>query len=206
MKPLHLCCADGKYPNKTLQYIQVKDGVVNATDGSMLIRMPVEEVIPDIIKDGEELYFLGSEWKTLKIFKAMFIEREGLTFTAKDKKKNIIGVIRALDAEAFEKLNIGRFPDVTTVIPDGDKAYPADAFSINANKLHLLGQAFGAPFETLTLKFNGRNRIISVTHINEPGNGYIMPLMYLVEEPEEAQPEQEPEPEPDYTEDYSDLL
>lgn len=173
-------------------HIQVKDGWVNVCDATVLLRLPVKEVFragPQeddeiLIEPNEELYFDAADWKKSGMYKAVYIERDGLLFTGKDKKLKLLGGILAKENLDFP------YPNITSVFPDENSREALPQIGVNAKCLYDLSRAWGNELDCLQLAFNGRSRAIIVTHLVEPGYGLIMP--FLGEFPDNNVPE-EPE-------------
>lgn len=174
MKPINKACStDDLRP--AMQYFQVKDGFVRATNANILLRLPVEEVfgtihIDPIIEPNEELYFDAKEWLNRKFHTSKMIYRDGLKFTS-DKSISIL----AKTPEEFAE--IGRFPNCDAVIPEESKQLTTiSRIGIDFTQLIDLCAAFGKvnPRE-FTYYFYGEDRCIIIKHPESEGYGLLMP-------------------------------
>ncbi len=174
MKPINkVCSKDDLRP--AMQFFQVKNGYVCATNGNVLIKIPVEEVfgtihIDPIIANNEELYFDSKEWLTGKFHTSKMIFRNELTFTS-DKEISIVA------KTAEQMLEIGRFPDYDGVIPDEKTPTSAiNRIGINFTILSDLCSAFGkVDPRSFTHYFYGEDRCILIKHPESEGLGLLMP-------------------------------
>jgi hypothetical protein len=174
MKKLHLVTSkDSLRPQ--LQHIQVKDGFVYASDCHVLVKIPVNEVFADTIAENEELYFLGEQWKSQNISKAVYLKREGLIFKAFDKKMNLIGMIEAIEANVFTK-NVGQFPECNRVIPQGELEQ-INMLAINYKLYSNLVECFNDE-ATYRMEFRGNGRGVIIRNYNTKSEaiGLIMPI------------------------------
>lgn len=177
MKELHLIASKDE-TRPAMMHIQVKENFVNVTDSYALISLPVEEVFgEDIIADGEELYFLGSDWLASKMHKAVNIRREGLTFFASDAKHKSLGFIIATK-------DVNDFPAFKTVFPDENNKAAVDMISFNSKRLFNLCTAFGQNLEHINYSFFGNNKGIIVRSKESKGVGLLMPTLLLATLPE----------------------
>jgi hypothetical protein len=185
MKPIHKV-AGKKNLRTEYNYIQVKGGFVYATNGYVAIKSPIADVFPEeTIKEGEELYFNAELWASSKMDKAVFVERDGLIFTAKDKNKSVIGVIKAIDEQ--EMRGIARYPDINVIAPTGD-AIEISAIALDPFLIADLCSAFAAENKQFIFNFYGVEKILILSHVSCKSVGYIMPLQGII------------------TNDYADLL
>ncbi len=174
MKPINKVCGkDDLRPG--MHFFQVKNGFVSATNGSILVRFPINELFGEmhldpIITSSEELYFKGRDWLDGKFHNCHMIFRDELSFKT-DKGLSIIAKTSEQMAE------IGRFPDVDPVIPG--EALPLS----NVNRigfdfllLHDLCSAFGKvdPYK-FVYYFYGENKCILIKHPDSAGFGLLMP-------------------------------
>ena len=176
MKKLNLVTStDSLRP--ALQYIQVINGHVFATNCHILVKIPVHEVFgSDIILPNEELYFSGEQWKRQNIAKAIRIVRENNTFRAFDKKGVLIGIIESIDAENFRS-SVGRFPDCEIVIPTSELDN-INRISFNHKLYNDIVECFNLETPIFHMEFRGERKAIIVR--NSPkhteGFGLLMPL------------------------------
>ena len=174
MKPINKVCSKEDL-RPAMQYFQVKGGFVRATNGTMLLKLPVEEVfgtvhIDPIIESTEELYFNAFTWFTCKFHISKMIYRNGLTFTT-DKSISMV----AMTAEQFAE--IGRFPDCDAVIPEEDKPLSiVNRLGIDFTILYDLCSSFGKvnPREFIHY-FYGEDKCIVIKHPESEGFGLLMP-------------------------------
>jgi hypothetical protein len=173
MKPIHKA-AGKEIIRKIYNYIQIKAGFAYATNCYKAIKMPVEELFPKgIIEQNEEIYFEAALWASAKMDKAHSISRDGLHFTAKDKNGNITGIIKALDAKDIS--GIGRFPDVTMVLPNERENIAIDHIGFDPAVLTELCASFGLKTD-FYYKFFGVEKGIVIRHLESKAVGIIMPL------------------------------
>jgi hypothetical protein len=176
MKKLNLVTStDSLRP--ALQYIQVINGHVFATNCHILVKIPVNEVFgSDVILPNEELYFSGEQLKRQNIAKAIRIVRENNTFRAFDKKGVLIGIIEAIDAEKFRS-SVGRFPDCEVVIPTNELDN-INRISFNHKLYNDIVECFNLESPIFHMEFRGERKAIIVK--NSPGHtegfGLLMPL------------------------------
>jgi hypothetical protein len=174
MKPINkVCSKDDLRP--AMNFFQVKNGYVRATDGNMLLKLPVDEVfgrvhIEPIINSDEELYFDAKEWSARKFHTSKMIYRDGLTFTS-DKDTIIV-------AKTIERMTaIGRFPDCDAVVPEESKRLSSiSRVGIDFTILHDLCSAFGkVDAREFVYYFYGEDRCILIKHPESEGFGLLMP-------------------------------
>ena len=174
MKPINkVCSKDDLRP--AMGFFQVKNGYVRATDGSVMVKFPVEEVfgaihIDPIIDSTEELYFEAKEWLAGKFHTSKMIYRDGLTFKT-DKAISML----AKTAEQFAE--IGRFPDCDAVIPEEENSLSnINRIGIDFIHLHDLCSAFGkVDPRGFAHYFYGEDRCILIKHPESEGFGLLMP-------------------------------
>lgn len=173
MKPIHK--VSGKDDLRvTQQFIQVRRGFVYATNSYAAIKIPIDELFNNIVEADEELYFEAKAWGAINMHKAVKLERNGLLFTAYDKKHKSLGIIEAVDASTFA-VKIGRFPDINIVLPNEANQTAIENIGFNYNLLSDLCDAFGASETGFKFTFFGIHRAILVTHIDSKALGIIMP-------------------------------
>lgn len=177
MKPLHKAAStDSLHP--AMMCIQVKDGFAYATNGAILIKLPVTEVFAETIKVTEELYFDAQEFAKANFHKAVYIGRTNLVFQAKDRNLKVIGTLIAKNAKQFTT-TVGKFPDCNAVIPDATaELISLTQISINP-KLYLdVCTALGSNDSSNLLYFFGATKPVIIKSSKSSGLGLIMPLKF----------------------------
>jgi hypothetical protein len=175
MKPLQLVTSkDATRP--AFNYIQFKDGFLNATNGHILIKCPINEILPDSIYNQlpNECYFLANDWKNSKIDKSTIQKIENNLIECLDKKFNTMGFLKFLDLENFEK-QIGRFPLTDNVWPNEDLKTEIDSIGLNPELLNDLYLANNK--SNMKLTFHGKNRAITIKYENSKMIALIMPMI-----------------------------
>lgn len=176
MKKLHLVTStDSLRP--ALQYIQVINKNVYATNCHVLVKIPVHEVFGSgLIEPDEELYFSAEQWKRQNFSKAVTIIRDNYTFKAFDKKGVLIGIIECMNNIKFTQ-EVGRFPDCENVIPTGELDN-INKISFNHRLYYDLIDCFNLETSIFYMEFRGERKAIIVK--NGPGHtegiGLIMPI------------------------------
>lgn len=176
MKKLHLVTGnDDLRPSMT--YIQVLNGFCYATNGHVLVKIPISEVFgPDIVLPNEEIYFSGDQWKKQNFSKAIRIIRENNIFKAFDKKGLLIGIIEAKTNEVF-KNEVGRFPECEIVIPINELDN-INNISFNHKLYFDIVECFNLEVPLFYMEFRGEKKGIMIKNSNgqSEGIGLLMPL------------------------------
>lgn len=124
MRALHKLCDPKELIRTWQQFFQVKaDNTYTANPHFASITPTAEVFGTNLIEANEVLYFKGKDWETAKMHKAVTISREGLWFTAKDRKGNILGTCKA------QTELIDRFPDSGAVFPSTFNAVVSSGFN-----------------------------------------------------------------------------
>lgn len=173
-----------------MNYIQVKNGFVYATNSFALVKVPVKEVFgvdaidEPLIATDEELYFQAALWATAKMNKAFTIKREGLLFEAVDKSYKTIGQIQAISAADFYNKLGGKFPDIEVVIPETDK--PTKELSQIAFDPDLMLQTCksfdSGDKDVFQFTFYGFDKAIIIKSSKSEALGLVMPILFPDEE------------------------
>lgn len=186
MKELHLLTSKS-IEKPAFHYIQIKNNVVNVTNGFGLITLPVIEVFgKDCIEDNEELYFLGTDWKSSKIYKAANLRREGLTFFAMDSNFKSLGFLIAKNAKEINT----EYPDFSSVLLDESNPIATEKLAFNTKLLLDVCTAFGCGLEYFYYTFFGTDKPIIVRNKDSKGIGLIQHCLI-----EHALPVEEIDPE-----------
>jgi hypothetical protein len=172
MKALNILASKDQF-RPCMNYIQLKDGFFNVTNGHVLMKSPVNEIFPDTIyeKLPGECYFLASEWKNSKIEKAVYYKFENNIIECLDSKFKNLGYLKFLDIENFEK-EIGRYPNTENVWPVN--AAEIDKISFNPGLLNDIYIANNK--EKLYLEFYGKNYGIIIKFENSETKALLMPM------------------------------
>lgn len=187
MKKVHLATSKDNF-RPALNYFQVKNGFIYASDCHILVKLPVDEVFKnfDMIFDSfsysDEFYILGEDWKKQKMYAAQnFCEYQNI-LTAYGKKGETLGMLKILTASEFKE-KVGVFPDCEAIIPTEDK--PTESIvsiSFNPTLLDKLTEAMQDNCRLFNFTFFGQRKAIVVKH-NKPeeytnGLGLIMPVAF----------------------------
>jgi hypothetical protein len=171
---LHLFCSSDKI-NTRLNYIQVKDGYINATDAHILCRIPVHSVFGSFDNMPEEFYIHKDEFKKLCSVSPYAFRFEQSTILGIGKKGSMI-----IEYKTKESVNI-QFPDVTQVLPDFDnrtEEYELNMpfIGFNTELIARINQAMGWQF--VQCNFQGSTKPMIITNADTEG-GFIlvMPVM-----------------------------
>lgn len=174
MKPLHILASnDGLRP--AMQYIQLKNGFFNVTDGFKLFRCPVNEIFNETLISmiPDECYFLANDWKNSKIEKASYLKFENGFIECMDKKYLTFGFLRFLDANEFCQ-KVGNFPNVEAVWPKIEDKTEIDQISFDPTFLDEIYRANSK--KPLYLEFYGKNRSIKIKFKDSEAEAILMPL------------------------------
>lgn len=208
MKPLHLITykSKGIYDRPGMAYIQVKKGTVYATNSSVALRIPIEEIFGDVVGPDEHFYLSSDEWRSSGMYKANHIVRDDAYFIAFDHKEKQLGRIKTVSEKEFKILGYS-YPNVDSVYPDISSMAAIDRIGISPEQLALLAKAMGVPYACLA--FSKIEYPVLVYHHDTKGEGLIMPA-YISNWPWEKEVKPEPVPElkveVPVDDDYSDLL
>jgi hypothetical protein len=182
MKKVHLATSkDNLRP--ALNYFQVKNGFVYASDCHILVKLPVDEVFgKGKFSTTDEFYILGEDWKKQKMYAAINFGEFQNILTAYGKKGETLGMLKILTASEFKE-KVGVFPDCEAIIPTEDK--PTESIvsiSFNPTLLDKLTEAMQDSCRLFNLTFFGQRKAIVVKH-NKPeeytnGLGLIMPVAF----------------------------
>ena len=179
MKKLHLATSNDNL-RPAMQFIQVKNGFCYATDAHILVKVPINEVFGSIVTNEDEIYISAKEWKDQKMFKAVYIFRNGNILTAFDKKMIKLGMLEFMEKETFED-KVGRFPDCERILPEENKPIvDLGKISFNPSLYARICEALEDSCQLFNLTFFGPNKAILVKHnVQEEytkGFGIMMPL------------------------------
>jgi hypothetical protein len=161
----------------SLNYIQVKNGFVYATDCHKLVKVPIKEAFGSLPAHApEEFYFKAEAWKKGNFYKALYYNIKDNYLEAFDKKGKM-GIIDILTHEQFRAEVGGNFPDCESVLPADEKPTEAvDLISFNPSYLQDLCEVFNQPTNNFIFTFFGKTKAIKVTYKDMEGFGIIMPI------------------------------
>lgn len=162
MKKLHLITEKSDSLRPYLQYIQIRNSFAYVTNCHTLAKFPVNEIFgnDELIQQDEEIYFSGQQWKKQNFSKAYYFKREGLMFSAYDKKNNLLGMIKALIKDEF--IEIGRFPDCETVIPSEYTPTEINSISFSHDLYFDLIDSMNIQNACFYMEFLGKTKVIMV--------------------------------------------
>lgn len=169
MRPLHKMVIKGDTRNYS-KYVQVKDGRGYASNGHSFVSLPVEEVLQDAWREGEELFFEISCWEKPNLHKAVTVARQNDTFFSLDKKGAVIGSIEAVKRNDLTfyypdfNLLLDRLPEKTSLF---NVAFSADLLS-------RIAAVFKCEQSRLQLHFH-RNSIL-ISPYRSDGYAYLLGL------------------------------
>lgn len=153
MIKLHLICSDDDL-RPAMCHIKFTQNEAIACDGYALVIAQTENVMPDIVQDGETLYIHQKEWKKAKAFDAVRFERDGDTVICYDRKFRR-SVMQITTEDSFDRI----YPDVHSAIPDSFEG-SINQIAFNPRDIARVCDAVG--FQHSKLTFNAANRAIKV--------------------------------------------
>lgn len=175
MKAIHLVTDEDELrPFK--KHIQIKFGYAYATSGYACIKMPVKEIFGDeLIQPNEEFYIDATWWQRFKFYNASRITRDGLTFTAYDKKLIPTGSLVATPLKDIQFT----YPDVNSIFPNSETVKKAvDVIGFNPYLLKQTCDAFGVvDKKKFVFDFYGKDRCIVITNVESKSKAIIMPCV-----------------------------
>jgi len=177
MKKFNLIASGKNSLRPSLDYIQVKNGFVYATDCHKLVKIPINEAFGSLPVDAPtEFYFKADAWKKGNFYKALYYNIKDNYLEAFDKKGKL-GIIDILTHEQFRDQVSGNFPDCESVLPSDEKpAEAVDLISFNPSYLQDLCEVFNQPTNNFIYTFFGKTKAIKVTHKDMEGFGILMPI------------------------------
>lgn len=141
MLPIHLACYKSSRPSdrENLQHIYFRKGLVLASNGDLLVVMPAQRLLGDLFDPNEDFAVHAEDWKAGKMDKAVFMDRDGDTFTARDKNARVIGQCKPkkLAGAAFT------MPNMAAIWPAQKADDLIASFAINASFITTVAQATG---------------------------------------------------------------
>jgi hypothetical protein len=176
MKKFNLIASGKNSLRPSLDYIQVKNGFVYATDCHKLVKIPIKEAFGSLPVDAPtEFYFKAEAWKKGNFYKALYYNIKDNYLEAFDKKGKL-GIIDILTLEQFTQ-QVGKFPDCESVLPADEKpAEAVDLISFNPLYLQDLCEVFNQSTNNFIYTFFGKTKAIKVTHKDMEGFGILMPI------------------------------
>jgi len=175
MKKLHLTTGKDTF-RLAQQYIPVKDGHVLTPNSFVLVKFPLTEVFGENsrIEHTDEFYILGTDWKKQGFDKACSFSKINNQLEAFDKKYNLIGIIKLINAEELSNKGGGKYPNIEQVIPTSE---PSEICTIGLSPTLLkdVCDCLGVTF--YKLEFRGPNKIIMIKGKDIKGIAGIMPVM-----------------------------
>lgn len=177
MKKFNLIASGKNSLRPSLDYIQVKNGFVYATDCHKLVKIPIKEAFGSLPVDAPtEFYFKAEAWKKGNFYKALYYNIKDNYLEAFDKKGKL-GIIDILTHEQFRDQVSGNFPDCESVLPADEKpAEAVDLISFNPSYLQDLCEVFNQSTNNFIYTFFGKTKAIKVTHKDMEGFGILMPI------------------------------
>ena len=175
MTNLHLV-AGKKTSRKALEYIQIKNGFVYATNASIFVKFPLVEVFGENtpFTEKDEFYISADSWKKVGFSKAaQFNIVNNDVLQAYDKNREVLGMVQFLTAGEMLNL-VGNYPDIDTVIPTSPLV-EIDTIAFNPDLLKDLTDCIKA--SRYNFEFRGQNKIIMVKALDSKVVAGIMPLI-----------------------------
>ena len=154
------------------EYAQVKNNFVYLTNGSVLLKMPAEEVFgKDVIQADDVLYFNLKMWSLFKFHTAKNIWRE------RDAFKNNHGLTyQPLYGKDLKEMGLV-YPDVDCVVPERSKQVTAICkYGINVIEYSNLISAWGVDPFFVRMWFYGEDKGCIIESTESKGFAYLMPL------------------------------
>ena len=175
MKKLHLTTGKDAF-RLAQQYIQVKGGYVLTTNSHVLVKFPLTEVFGENsrINDTDEFYILGTDWKKQGFDKGCSFSKIDNQLEAYDKKHNLIGIIKLINAEELSNKGGGKYPNIEQVLPTGELC-EITSIGLNPSLLKDVCDCLGTT--CYKLEFRGQNKIIMIKGNDSKAIGGIMPMM-----------------------------
>jgi hypothetical protein len=180
MKKLELVVGSDKDPRENFKYIQFNaDGYVYATNGFVVVKCPIEEVLGQVAGLPTRFYVLGKDWGRFKFSTAVqFVSLGDGRLVGFNAKHEELGSIKVLSEDEFVA-KVGRFVDIERAIPSKDAPLvDIPKLGINVDLLSSVCKALG--FNSVKLSFRGENSIVQIEPNAENAGlsvGYIMPLV-----------------------------
>lgn len=172
---LHLATSKKDNFRKHLEFIQIKNGNIYATNCHILARIPVQDLFKNEFSKEDEYYIHSEDWKKQGFYKLTDFKKNGNLLEGYDNKWNLVGIIKMKNKEEFD--NIGRFPDCESVIYKDDRqTEQVEKISFNPSLFLDLAEALGEPLNQLTLSFYGIYKAIKVSPKNSQKVGILMPI------------------------------
>lgn len=174
MKKLHLTTGKDDF-RLAQQYIQVKDGYVLTTNSHVLVKFPLNEVFGENskIEQNDEFYILGTDWKKQGFDKACSFSKINNQLEAYDKKYNLLGIIKLINADELSNKGGGRYPNIEQVIPTSELSEVL-SIGLNPNLLKDVCDCLGCV--CYKLEFRGENKIIMIKPKDSSAIAGIMPM------------------------------
>tara|TARA_R110000868_G_scaffold170140_1_gene405361 strand:+ start:63 stop:599 length:537 start_codon:yes stop_codon:yes gene_type:complete len=174
MKKLHLTTGKDSF-RIAQQYIQVKDGHVLTTNSHVLVKFPLNEVFGENtrIEQTDEFYILGTDWKKQGFDKGCRFSKIDNQLEAYDKKHNLIGIIKLINADELSIKGGGKYPNIDQVIPTSE---PSEICSIGLNPGLLKDLCDCLGLTAYKLEFRGPNKIVMIKGNDSKAIAGIMPM------------------------------
>jgi hypothetical protein len=174
MKKLHLTTGKDAF-RIAQQYIQVKDGHVLTTNSHVLVKFPINEVFGENsrIEQTDEFYILGTDWKKQGFDKGYRFSKIDNQLEAYDKKHNLIGIIKLINADELTIKGGGKYPNIDQVIPTTEPI-EISFIGLNPNLLKDVCDCLGST--CYKLEFRGTNKIIMIKTNDSKAIAGIMPI------------------------------
>ena len=166
MKKLHLICSNDTMSNPIVtSYIKFTFDRVFVTNGHVFAVLPTSEVLPGVLKEGEELFVHTNEWKNSKAYSAISFKRLDSEVICRDIKGN---------KTVFEFSKVSTYPDIMPVFPLQSEA-SLNVVSFDAELYATLLEGIGC--KRAIMKFTGPNKPIQVLPYNVDEYGKMLDPM-----------------------------
>lgn len=160
MRPVHLAASKDKL-RPILNFIQIKDGFVNTTNGFILASIPAKDVFGvALFSKEEEFYINADDFARLKGYKALGFSRDGNHVFPQFKKES------GFPIKLYTPEEVGQFPNVQAVIPETPKEL--NLIGVDAELLQKAQKILQT--ECVKLEFYGKERGIKVTCLKQSDN------------------------------------
>lgn len=176
---IHAACDTGDDVNQCYGYVYFRDGYAYASNGRILVRTPLSELLQLVVEQGngdpEYLNGFCVHARTLK--RIMGHDEIQLTpggiIIAKDKNTT---VTYQLPLEGMEGAPKG--PSFENILTPPEQRHPIKNIGLNARYLATLAEAMGVR-DNIRMRFTTANRVIFIDPTDETNHsiGVIMPII-----------------------------
>ena len=163
-----------------LTYVHFNNGYAYASDGHILVRVPLSSLLPensDEERDG--LNGFSINWKTLRtIYNYDFIkvERDNEADTCRIVIYQDDNMLNEISFKLRKTESIDGLPDMEKVLAASNDAEPVSRIGISPERLAKLCKAIAID-KIVVLKFYGERKAIRVTNIRDGSLAIIMPMI-----------------------------